>query len=184
MAEEPDEAAERGSPLVRERVEEHVPPLQEVAEVVGVLGIALPPGPVQRPAVVVRHGVGDQHDVGAVGFQELRQGHVVGACGFHGADDLGDAGLGLPLRQVGPEGGEARLGVRDRELSVQELRVGEADLGHVLGLRHIDPHEEPVPPPAEIRLEVAKALDTDCIGTDGMPGASPSVRGSLGLVCA
>ena len=72
------------------------------------------------------------------------------------------------------EGGEAGLGVGDDELLVQDPGVGEAHLGHVLGLRHIDPHEEPIAPSPKICLEFAKALDPDCVWTDARHGASPS----------
>jgi len=41
VAEQPHEAAEGRDGCVRARVEEHVPPLQEVTEVVGILGITL-----------------------------------------------------------------------------------------------------------------------------------------------
>jgi hypothetical protein len=69
----------------------------------------------------------------------------------------------LPPLQVRPEGVEAHLGVGDRQGLVHELRVGEAELRHVLGLRDVDAHEEPIPVRAEIRLQFAKALDSDCI---------------------
>jgi hypothetical protein len=41
--------------------------------------------------------------------------------------------------------------------------VGEADLGHVLPLRDVDPNQEPVPSRPEIRLQFPKALDSDGI---------------------
>ena len=118
LPEQAHEAPERGDRAVGQRVEQHHPPLQEVAKVVGVLGVALPPGAVQGAAVVVRHVGGDQHDIGAVGLQELGQGLVVGPRGLHRADDLGDPGLGLAPLQVRPEGCEAGLHVGDDELQV------------------------------------------------------------------
>ncbi|MEK7377503.1 MAG: hypothetical protein AABZ71_01260 [Candidatus Binatota bacterium] len=126
-----------------------------------VLGIALPPGPVQRPAIQGGHVIGDQDDIDLVAFEELGQGLVGGPRGFHGADDRGRPGLGLALLQVRPEGGEAVPGVGDAELLVQDPGVREADLGHVLGLRDVDADEEAVPRGAEVLLQFPKALDAD-----------------------
>jgi hypothetical protein len=86
-----------------------------------------------------------------------------GPRGFYRADDLAHPGLGPPLFQVGPEVLEARLGVGDRYPLVQNAGVREADLGHVLRLGDVDPDEEPIPPRAQRLLELAKALDSDCI---------------------
>jgi hypothetical protein len=111
----------------------------------------------------LRDVVGDEDHIDPVGFQELGQGLMVGPRGLHGTDDLGGAGLPPTSLEVGPEGFEACGRVRDRQLLVQELCVGEADLGHVLGLRDVDPDQEPVALGAEVLLEFTKALDSDCI---------------------
>jgi hypothetical protein len=107
--------------------------------------------------------VADEDDVDPLAFQEGGERLVVGARGLHGADDLGDAGLPLAPREVRPEGGDAGLRVRDPEVLVQDPGVGQADLGHVLRLRDVDPHEEPVSLGPEVRLQFPKALDSDCI---------------------
>lgn len=111
----------------------------------GILGVALPPGPIQGPAVVVGHVIRDEDDIRPVALQEAGERVMVGPRGLHGADDLRDPGLLLAPLQVRPEAFEARLGVGDRQGLVHELRVGEADLRHVLGLRDVDAHEEPIP---------------------------------------
>jgi hypothetical protein len=79
-----------------------------------------------------------------VAFQEGGERLVVGAGGLHGADDLRDPGLPPPALEVDPGGGEGRGRVRDRQLLVHELRVGEADLGHVLGLGDVYADKEPI----------------------------------------
>ena len=48
--------------------------------------------------------------------------------------------------------------------------MGEADLGHMLRLRDVDPDEEPVPAGTQRRLELAKPLDSDCIWTETSQG--------------
>jgi len=98
-----------------------------------------------------------------VALQEAGERLMIGPRGFHGADDLGDAGLLLPPLQVCPEAFEPRGRVGDPQGLVQELRVGEPDLGHVLDLRDVDPDQEPLPLGPEIRLQFPKALDSDCI---------------------
>ncbi len=112
---------------------------------------------------MVGDGVRDEEDLRALGLQEPGQGVVVGPRGLHGADDLADARLGPAPFQMRPEGGEADLGVGDRQLLVQDLRVGEAHLGHVLHLGDVDADQEPVPPRAEVLLQLTKALDSDGI---------------------
>jgi hypothetical protein len=113
---------------------------------------------------VVGHGVRDEDDRRPVGLQGLGQGLVVGPGGLYRADELGDtAGLPLAGLQVRPEGGEARLGVGDHQRFVQYPGVSQADLGHMLGLGDVDPHQEPVPLRAEVLLQFTKALDSDCI---------------------
>jgi hypothetical protein len=163
VPQEAHEAAERRGLLIGQRVKEHMPPLEEVPEVVGILGIGLPPGAVQRAAVVVGHLGRDEHHIDPVAFQEGGERLVVGARRLHRAHDLDAPGLLLPPLQVHPEGREAALRVGDAELLVQDPGVGETDLGHVLGLRDVDPHEEPVALGPEVRLQFPKALDSDCI---------------------
>ncbi len=129
----------------------------------GVLRIALPPGPIQSPPVVVGDLVRDEDDIDPVGLQELRERFVVSASGLHGTDDLPGAGGRLVGLQPCPESLEVGPGVGDVEALLQDPGVGEAHLRHVLPLRDVDADEEPIPIRSQRLLQFPKALDSDCI---------------------
>ena len=123
-------------------------------------GIALLPGPVEQPAVERRDVVVHEDHVGPLGVEEGGQGLVVGAGRFEGHHDLREPCRPLVVLEAAPEGREARGGVREGHRLLQDPGVGEPDLGHVGGLRHIEPDEEAVPSGPEVRLQFPESLDT------------------------
>ncbi len=144
-------------------VEEDLALLQEIGAIRGILPVVLVPGPVLGPPVPVGHAARDQEHVRPLGLEELGQGLVVRPRGLEAADDLPAPGRPLRLLDPRPELREAPGGVRDREGRHHDPGVGVPQMGHVLPLRDVEADEEPVPLRPESLLELAKALDSDCV---------------------
>ena len=153
--------------------DQHLPLLQELGTVRRILPIVLVPGPVLGAAVPVGHAAGEQDDVRPLRLEEGRDGLVVGPGGLEPTDDLAAAGRPLRLRDPRPQLGEAPRRVRDGERGPHDPGVGVAELGHVRGLRNVEPDEEPGPVRAERRLQLPEPLDTRRVVPHSRHGVLP-----------
>ena len=172
---EPDEAAEGRDRLVGECAEEHARLVQEVAEIVGVLGIVLVPGPIEEPAMERGDMVVHEEHVGPVGVEALYEGLVVGAGGLQGHDDLGHPGGPPVTLQAAPEGARSRPWCWGWSPSDSRIRVWASRIWATSAALATS-----IPTKSRSRfvrrgsLQLAKPLDSVAVSSHAGHGAPPS----------